>query len=130
MGEGPSPPQFGFAPRQLIHILSHQLSLLCQHSKHRLRIPQLKSRIPQLVEKMVLLMLTYTDYSRVSTKQTKPEHPSKPEGSQAKRPTATTGAFIALTGNHNPGELDCHLPGDNRSRQRKHSQGHRKGTDF
>lgn len=27
-GKGPPPPQFGFAPRQLIHILSHQLSLL------------------------------------------------------------------------------------------------------
>lgn len=67
MGEGPFPPQFGFAPRQLIHILSHQLSLLCQHSKHQLRIPQLKSRIPQLVEEMVLLMLPYTDYRALTS---------------------------------------------------------------
>lgn len=67
MGEGPSPPQFGFSPRQLIHILSHQLSLLCQHSKHWLRIAELKSRIPQLVEEMVLLMLPNTDYSRALT---------------------------------------------------------------
>lgn len=60
MGEGPSPPQFGFAPRQLVHMLFHRLFLLCQHSKHWLRIPQ-------LVKEMVLLMLPYTDYSRALT---------------------------------------------------------------